>query len=116
MNERTTGKSPAYEHVLGSLSDQMTASRQVLHKLRRGISLFPRLSIFPACLTVVSAFFDLGEWAVILGITATTALLIGAFANTLVERRLVHSIRGSVSSLHELSEQERSDLLEEWLG
>ena len=116
MNEPTHAKSPAYEHVSGSLSEQMAASRQVLHKLRRGISLFPRLSIFPAGLTVLSALFDQGEWPIILGITATCALLIGAFANILVERRLVHSIRGAVSSLHELSEQERSDLLKEWLG
>ena len=116
MIEHTEDNSPAYEHVLTSISEQMTASRKVLHKLRGGVSLFPRLSVLPALLTVLCAWLDLGVWAVVLGIAATSALLIGTFSYAMVERRMVGAIKGAVASLDALSADERDKLLADWLS
>ena len=110
------GPSPAYDHVLSKVSQQMDASRSVLFKLRRGSSLFPKLSAIPAALAVLAVLSDLGVWAIVLSIAATSALLAGAFVYTLVERRMVASIRVAVSRLSEISDAEREHLLQVWLG
>ena len=107
--------SPAYSHVLEAVSEQMDASRKVLTKLRRGKSLYPRISIIPALFAITSVALDLGVWAIVLSIASASALLIGALTYALVERRLAAAIRGSVTSLDALSREEQEVLLSAWL-
>ncbi len=116
MTTQKSDNTPALEHVMDSLSEQMASSQKVLQKLRHGASLYPRLSIMPAILAILCVWFELGVWAIVLSIAATSALLVGALTYTLVERRLVRAIRKAVHELDALTEQDRESLLSTWLG
>jgi hypothetical protein len=106
----------ALDVVRKALSSQMISSRKALYKLRRGAVIFPRASLLPAVITSLIVWFDGGELAVVLGIIATSMLLVGAVVYLMVSRGLERAIRRSVNRLTDLSETERMLLLKEWLS
>jgi hypothetical protein len=102
--------------VRTALASQMDSSRKALYKLRRGAVIFPRVSLLPAVITALIVWMEGGELAVVLGIIATSMLLVGAVVYLIVSRGLERAIRRSVGQLTELSETDRRVLLDEWLS
>jgi hypothetical protein len=116
MHDDTPTRSPALEHVYATIGDSIARSKGALFKMRRGARMFPRAAVIPALVTIGLIVGKAPYFPVLLGLTATSVLLVGGLMYFVGVRSIEKGIMRAVAGLQDLHPSERKELLRTWLA